>query len=134
MTDAPQRAVLFDHLRERFHLSWDATRGVEFDPSNLLAAIPLELNWLGSERIAHQINGYELSPQLGLGEVAALANGIADQVIAGGEFPDSFEVLWLCLFYEHRRWRHFGTEPESEDRHYLDRLCQAFARQAVSRS
>ncbi len=32
--------------------------------------------------------------------------------------------LWLCLFYEHRRWRHFGCQPEDQECDLLDRLSQ----------
>lgn len=103
---------------------------VAFDPNDPLAAIPADLDWDHSVEIAHWINGYEVSPQLGFGEVAVLANGVAQGVAGGGELPDKLEVLWLCLFFEHRRWRHFGTDPKDEDRVYLNLLCQAFARSA----
>ena len=130
--DEHRWSVLSEHLREQFCLHHDRARGEQFDPQDLLAAVPIELDWSLSADVAHRINGYELSQQLGLGEVGALANGIADQVAAGGDFPQSLEILWLCLFYEHRRWRHSGAEPRGEDRRYLDSVCRAFAKLLAS--
>ena len=34
-------------------------------------------------------------------------------------------TLWVALFGEHRRWRHFGYEPGGQDLLYLDSLCEA---------
>ena len=63
----------------------------------------------------------------GLAKQATLQMGCPLEVANGADLPENLEVPWVCLFYEHRRWRYFGTEPKPEDLIYLNLLCQAFA-------
>lgn len=71
---------------------------------------------------AHSFDGYkaEKSPEA----CAALANR---------RFDDTLDDLRSCLFFEHRRWRHFGEEPDAEAAAYFRWLVEAI-RQRVSRN
>nr|WP_047573951.1 hypothetical protein [Methylobacterium sp. ZNC0032] len=88
------------------------------------AAIPLDLTWLQSARLAYLLNGYDTSRTLGLGDLQGWANERADEAARTSSWSSSAIELWLCLFYEHRRWRHFGCEPEGEDRELIGSLWQ----------
>jgi hypothetical protein len=39
-----------------------------------------------------------------------------------GTLPDSLNDLRTCLFFEQRRWRHFGSEPDEEAMTYIRAL------------
>ncbi|MCU4181782.1 hypothetical protein [Bosea sp. BH3] len=80
------------------------------------AAIPHAPTWLQSARLADLINGYAASRALGLGDLHGWANEREDEAARTGSWGGTALELWLCLFYEHRRWRHFGCEPEGQDR------------------
>jgi len=86
------------------------------------AAIPHAPTWLQSARLAHLLNGYAASRALGLGDLHGWANERADEAARTGSWRGSAIELWLCLFYEHRRWRHFGEEPEGGERKLIARL------------
>ena len=88
----------------------DQVRGGDF------AAIPHAPTWLQSARLAHLLNGYATSIDVGLGNLHGWANERADEAAQTGSWRGTAIELWLCLFYEHRRWRHFGCEPEGQDR------------------
>ncbi|WP_199085491.1 hypothetical protein [Bosea sp. ASV33] len=96
----------------------DRVRGGDF------AAIPHELTWLQSARLAHLLDGYDTSRALGLGDLHAWANERAEEAAQSGSWGGTAIELWLCLFYEHRRWRHFDCEPMGGERVRLDRLCR----------
>lgn len=96
----------------------DRVRGGDF------ATIPHGLTWLQSARLAHLLNGYETSRALGLGDLHVWANERAEEAARTGSWRGTAIELWLCLFYEHRRWRHFGEEPEGEERARIDRLSR----------
>jgi hypothetical protein len=92
-------------------------------------SVPHGLTWTGSSEIAHLINGYELAPQTGRGDLQAFANRHLEDVEQGGSWPGHILDLWLCLFAEHRRERHAGGYTiEGERLRILDDLCAAFAR------
>lgn len=130
MEGSQRRSILLEHLRACAAVS-RLPRSDMTNPRRLIHAIPAELEWARSSDIARSINGYELAPHLGLGDVGDFANSVAEQVRMGRPLPASLEELWLCLFFEHRRWHHFGYEPEGEDRRFLERLCRALAREAA---
>lgn len=39
--------------------------------------------------------------------------------------PNSLTELQTCLFFEQRRWRHFGEHPDSETMAYIHALVDA---------
>ena len=62
-------------------------------------------------RFALTINGYEIAGSFG---------DCAD--IANEPRHDTLEHLRMCLFFEQRRWRHFGVNPDGEDLAYIREL------------
>ncbi|MBN9458131.1 MAG: hypothetical protein J0I54_15975 [Bosea sp.] len=94
----------------------DQVRGGDF------ASIPHAPTWLQSARLAHLLNGYATSIDVGLGNLHGWANKRADEAARIGSWRGTALELWLCLFYEHRRWRHFGCQPEGQDRELVARL------------
>ncbi len=88
------------------------------------SAIPQDFNWSQSAAFAHVINGYELAPSLGLGDVSEFANARSTAAHRTGTWEGSALELWICLFFEHRRARHSGYEPEGDHLRLLDALCQ----------
>lgn len=88
------------------------------------SAMPQPFPWQGSGAFAHLLHGYDVSLSLGLGELAGWANERLAEAEATGTWPGSAIELWLCLFYEHRRYRHFGHDPSGPDLDLLNRLCR----------
>lgn len=88
-----------------------------------LSALPETFDWEQSAEFAHLIDGYRLSPVLGLGDVGDLANAALRRSREPGRSEPAIEK-WLRLFFEHRRSRHAGIEPSGEGRQRLDELCQ----------
>lgn len=88
------------------------------------SAIPDDFDWSQSAVFAHVINGYELAPALGCGDAGDFANRRGEAARRTGSWEGSALELWICLFFEHRRYRHFGCEPEGEDLRRLNALCQ----------
>ena len=99
--------------------SWlDRVRSGQFD------AIPSDFAWGQSCAFAHLINGYAFCEQLGLGQLANLANQRLDQANETGLWTGTAPELWCCLFFEHRRYRHMGEgDPTGRDLETLNRLC-----------
>ncbi len=88
------------------------------------SAIPEDFDWSQSSAFAHVINGYELAPSIGLGDASEFANARSTAAQRMGSWEGSAVELWICLFFEHRRVRHSGFEPEGEHLRALDVLCQ----------
>lgn len=61
-------------------------------------------------------------------ECADLANGRLEEYKQSGAWCGTFEELRCCLFFEQRRYRHFGCEPEGEDLKAVLDLHQAVCR------
>jgi len=80
------------------------------------SALPDHPNWDDLQVLALSINGYELSEALELGHCGDIANALAENYQSTGKWEGNSLELWLCLFFEQRRWRHYGYSPEdSED-------------------
>ena len=65
--------------------------------------------------------------------LADLANGHLQEYSETGIWHGTFEELRLCLFFEQRRWRHFGEGPVGADWQAIQALyraiCDAWARE-----
>lgn len=102
--------LLLSHLRSRRHETGLPPSLAPVARGDL-SAIPADLCWDNSVYLAHLINGYELAPAAGLGDCGRFVNGRHDLAETGRWVGDLLE-LWVCLYFEHRRWRHFGFEAE----------------------
>jgi hypothetical protein len=63
-------------------------------------------------------------------QCAHIANAAADRYSQEGELPDSLDELRTCLFFEQRRWQHFGATPDGEARRYFAALLEAIRAKA----
>lgn len=88
------------------------------------STMPEAFTWEASAAFAHLLHGYDVSSALSLGELAFWANERADEAAMMGSWRGSVIELWLGLFFEHRRFRHFGFEPAGADRKLIVRLWQ----------
>jgi hypothetical protein len=66
-------------------------------------------------------NGYGYYPDT-CGEIA---NDAIERYGDCGVVPDSLSELRACLFYEQRRWRHFGEDLDAEALEYIHALVEA---------
>jgi len=76
--------------------------------------LPAKPCWDDLQALALSINGYELAPILGLEDCGDLANDRRQQYQQTGKWEGDSIELWICLFFEQRRWRHFGYSPEDD--------------------
>lgn len=67
---------------------------------------PPDAGWFEIGNFALTFNGYKIS-----GDQCA--------EIANAQRHDSLTDLRTCLFFEQRRWRHFGQEPEGKALEYI---------------
>lgn len=93
--------------------------------------IPASFKWDDSAAFAHLLNAYEI---MGTEAVGELANGKLNAAEAGNGWAGTATDLWMCLFFEHRRWRHAGIEPGNTALHTLDGLCQTLRQRLLALS
>lgn len=75
------------------------------------------------ERFALTTNGYQ---RLGtFARCAELGNGAIARWRETGELPTSLRDLRCALFFEQRRWRHFGEQFDEETLTYVRALVEA---------
>jgi hypothetical protein len=97
-----------------------------------LDALPDPLDWEHGRMLALILDGYELASSLGYDDLGKFANKRREDAVVSGCWSGSAIELWLCLFFEDRRWRHFGDSPEGEDLKLLDSLCLCFRRTSIT--
>lgn len=90
-------------------------------------AIPASFSWQTSAEFAHLIDGYAIMGD----DLGTLANERLQAAEKQGVWRGTSRELWLCLFFEHRRWRHFGELPLGNDLKLLDDLCDALRQQLL---
>ena len=109
--------------------SWlEDVLGGDFD------AIPDPLVWDQAQGLALLIDGYGLAPNLGLGDCGEFANAKSKEARRSKHWLGSAVELWICQFFEQRRWRHFDSDPVGEDKQHLDALCTALRNALISES
>lgn len=88
------------------------------------AALPEPFTWEETSEFAHLIHGYRISESLGLGQLRVWANKRINEARRSGQWTGAAIELWLCLFYEHRRYRHMDEgDPEGDELGLLNQLC-----------
>jgi len=78
-------------------------------------------NWEQVSRFGHSFNGYDA---LGMDECARLANDAT---------PSTLQELRAVLFFELRRWRHFGDDPDAEAMAKFDWLLESIRQKVRER-
>jgi len=88
-------------------------------------ALPAPFTWNKTGELAHLIHGYRISESLGMGPLRIWANQRINEARRSGQWGGTALELWLCLFYEHRRYRHMGEgDPEGDELRLLNELCR----------
>jgi hypothetical protein len=78
------------------------------------SAIPEEFSWKVAELLALILDGYKIAEKLGF-ELGSFHKAMHEQAVSTGRWEGSALDLWLCLFFEQRRYRHWGWTPQGED-------------------
>lgn len=81
---------------------------------------PPDALWPDIWRFALSYNAY--SDQRGFPEAAEVANAAARRWSADGSLPDDLSTARAALFFEQRRYHHFGWDPEGDDARYVRAL------------
>jgi len=74
-------------------------------------------NWMELQEYSLNFNAYEYWGSLE--KVAEIANQHYKRYEKDGVISNNIEVLRTSLFFEQRRYRHFGYDPEPETMEYL---------------
>lgn len=92
---------------------------------------PSNAGWYEIGRFALTFNGYE---RWGSFEKCAEVANLATQTFReSGSLPESLTDLRTCLFFEQRRWHHFGFDPDEKSMNYISALVEQI-RQSVRAS
>ena len=79
--------------------------------------------WYEISGFAHTFNGYEYWGAFE--KCGEIANSIRDEYKSSGVLSTNLTDLRTCLFFEARRWRHYGYEPNEEAMRYIHALVEA---------
>lgn len=82
-----------------------------------------DAGWSQIGGFALTFDGYEHWGSFG--KCAEIDNHWAKAYTEGQTLPDSLTDLRTCLFFEQRRWRHYGWEPDEEAMNYIRALVEA---------
>jgi hypothetical protein len=77
--------------------------------------------WGAIDRFALTFDGYAQHPD----DCGDVANAAAARYSECGDLPASLSELRTCLFFEQRRWRHFGEDPDADALRYVYALLDA---------
>jgi hypothetical protein len=77
-------------------------------------------DWRVFAEFALSFDGYALAGD----RCAEIANASLEAYLRGEPLPATIFDLRCCVFFEQRRWRHFGEYPDDETWGYLDALLK----------
>jgi hypothetical protein len=83
---------------------------------------PPHSKWGDISRFAMKFNGYT---HWGFDKCAAIANKSVDEFGKKKILPKSLTELRTCLFFEQRRYRHSGFDPDKKEMTYIYKLVEA---------
>jgi hypothetical protein len=84
---------------------------------------PPNAGWSVLNRFALTFNGY--SHWGSFEKCAEIGNSSFEHYKEKGLLPQTLTELRTCLFFEQRRWRHFGDDPDTHTMAYLHALVEA---------
>ena len=87
---------------------------------------PPNSGWQKIGRNALSFNGYEWWGSFE--KCAEIGKRGLEAFRATGALPGSVTELRTCLFFEQRRWRHFGLDPDEEAMNYIGALVEEIRR------
>jgi hypothetical protein len=83
-----------------------------------------DATWDEIQEFAQEFNGYE---RFGTERCGVLANASVEAFKRTGRLEVDLDLLRNALFFEQRRFRHFGFDPDGEDMRYVRALVAAIA-------
>ena len=94
------------------------------DQDLMLADVPPagSSDWSAISGFALTYDGYGLS---GFEACAKVANDASKDYVLTGQLPTTLSALRTCLFFEQRRWHHFGRSPDESAMRYVRALLEA---------
>ena len=91
-----------------------------------------DADWSAIGAFALTFNGYQYWGSFG--RCAEVANRWSDAWYREQRLPPALIELRTCLFFEQRRWRHYGRIPDEEAMTYIRALVRAIGDKARQRS
>ena len=82
-----------------------------------------DADWHQVCRFALTFNGYDHWGSFG--DCAEIGDRWAEAYANRQALPDSLTDLRTCLFFEQRRWRHYGWDPDEQAMRYIRALVDA---------
>jgi len=79
-------------------------------------------DWMTVAQFALTYNGYERHG--GFEKVAEIGNSAAHQWAVSRTVQGDLSTVRCALFFEQRRWRHFGEDPDPDTVAYLDAILE----------
>ncbi|MDR3577963.1 MAG: BREX-1 system adenine-specific DNA-methyltransferase PglX [Anaerolineaceae bacterium] len=114
-------------------LSYDPIKGVRGDPDlagEMWVCPNPEIKDIDAIfRYALTVGGYDYARQYLGKECGELANATSAAYKETGKWEGTFEELRCCLFFEQRRWHHFGDMPGGDDQKAILALHQTLCEQ-----
>jgi hypothetical protein len=83
---------------------------------------PAGAPWIEISRFALTCDGYTRCG--GFERCGEIGNRTLDEYQRSGHLPADLETLRISLFFEQRRWRHFGESPAGSDLEYMRALVE----------
>ena len=117
----------------RFSHAWRAPDGVFAANAVANGRLHVELvpdrtaPWEAVEEFALTYDGYAY-----WSDVVELAGRALRRWTRDGTLPDGIDELRACLFFEERRWHHFGEEPHGRAARYVGALLDAIGSAVAS--
>ena len=97
-----------------------------------VSAVPtVTASWHAIVAFALTIDGYKA---VGQRECGQLANRVKSEFAKDAASVETLSLTELrsCLFFEQRRFNHFGHEPQDADRIFINALLQAIQKKITS--
>jgi hypothetical protein len=91
---------------------------------------PTDADWMQIGEFALTFDGY--SHWGSFDQCAEVGNRWAKSYAEEQTLPDSLTDLRTCLFFEQRRWRHYGWEPDEQAMRYIRALVEAIRDKVLS--
>jgi len=89
--------------------------------------VPLaDAGWYEIGKFALSFNGYDWWGSFH--RCAEVANLAVQTYQQSGALPESLTELRTCLFFEQRRWHHFGLDPDEPAMGYIAALLEGIRR------
>jgi len=90
-----------------------------------------DAKWEDIQECALSFNGYKYWGSFE--KCADLANKIAKEYAQNRRLNHSLTELRTCLFFEQRRWRHFGYFPDKDSMRYIYALIEEIRNKVVNK-